>query len=281
MKNFPTVKRIFASGLSVLMGVTLLTVQSCTEKSAETTNELAQKNSDTLNKNSNVVQTPRNIIYLTFDDGPNRGTKNLLRIVDKRKIPITAFVIARHVYNSVDQRQDFEALKRDTLIELANHSYTHANNKYKAFYRNPEKVTADFTRAADSLRFSNKYARTPGRNIWRTVNISGTDDIKSNHAADALAKSGFKLIGWDVEWRHNSKMGLEGTSSQMFEKITNIFKNDKEKTPRHLVFLTHDQFLYDEKSLNELDQLIEMLQQDGNYEFRKISQYPRINEILQ
>lgn len=281
MKNFTARTLGRVSGFAVLMSAALFFVHSCKEQNLKEATDLVPKTDVIVVEKPQAEETPRRIIYLTFDDGPNRGTKNLLKIVQKRKIPVTAFVVAQHIYDSESQKKDFEALQNDSLVELANHSFSHAENKYSEFYKNPAAVTADFKRATDSLRFPNSYVRTPGRNIWRTGNIISTDIHKSSEAADALAKSGFKIIGWDLEWKQNGRMQLDGTHKEMFEKIDSMFRNDLEKTPRHLVLLTHDQYLRDEKSFNELDHLIERLQKDGGFEFRKISQYPRINEVFQ
>ncbi len=37
------------------------------------------------------VDPDKRVIYLTFDDGPNQGTENLLKILDKRNVCATAF----------------------------------------------------------------------------------------------------------------------------------------------------------------------------------------------
>ncbi|MEF9478591.1 hypothetical protein OWR28_13595 [Chryseobacterium sp. 1B4] len=75
-------------------------------------------------------------------------------------------------------------------------------------------------------------------------------------------------------------MTLKGSHEAMIKKVDSIFLNDLEKTSRHLVFLTHDQYLRDADSINELDLFIEKLQKSNKFVFRKISQYPKINEVL-
>ena len=64
------------------------------------------------------------------------------------------------------------------------------------------------------------------------------------------------------------------------KKIDSIFYNDLEKTSRHLVLLTHDQYLRDDNSVQELDHFITKLKKSGRFQFKKISSYPKINEIL-
>nr|WP_314490591.1 polysaccharide deacetylase family protein [uncultured Chryseobacterium sp.] len=227
----------------------------------------------------NTISDKR-VIYLTFDDGPNRGTENLLKILHKRNVCGTAFLVGEHANGSKRQKDDLESLRRDRLIELANHSHTHAHNKYSTFYQNPTMVVHDFDRAKDSLKLQSRIARTPGRNIWRLNNITSTDIKTSSEAANSLKNAGYKVIGWDLEWKPNNKMQLKDNHQAMLKKVDSIFFNDLEKTSRHLVFLTHDQYLTDADSVNELDLFIEKLQKTNRFVFRKISEYPRINEVL-
>ena len=242
--------------------------------------EAKKTNPAKLTEEEEQPTSDKRIIYLTLDDGPKRGTKNLLKIIHERNIPITSFVVGKHINDSHLQEKEYKLLENDSLIELANHSYSHANNQYLKFYKNSEMVVADFNRAKDSLRIKNNYARTPGRNIWRTAHINATDIKTSKNAADTLAEVGYKLIGWDLEWKPDTKMTLKGNHQEMVKKVDSIFMNDLEKTPRHLVFLTHDQYLADDNSANELNLFIQKLQESNKFEFRKISDYPKINEIL-
>ncbi|MCU7613594.1 polysaccharide deacetylase family protein [Chryseobacterium sp. GMJ5] len=232
-----------------------------------------------------VLQTHENIsgkrvIYLTFDDGPNRGTENLLKILHQRNVCATAFIVGQHAYGSKKQRDDLELLRNDNLIELANHSYTHAHNKYTDFYKNPAMVIHDFDMAEDSLKLKDKIARTPGRNIWRLHQITSTDIKASADAANQLQSAGYQVVGWDLEWKPTDNMDLKGNHQAMLKKVDSIFFNDLEKTSRHLVFLTHDQYLADERSSNELSLFIEKLQKTNRFIFKKISEYPTVNEIM-
>lgn len=243
---------------------------------------LSSQSAKVISSKPDVPDDPnKRYIYLTFDDGPNRGTSNLLKITNKYQIPITAFVVGKHAYDSKTQSKELKELENDKLVEIANHSYTHALNRYSEFYKNPENVIHDFDRARDSVQFKNKYARTPGRNIWRTANINSTDLKSSKIAADELQRSGYTLVGWDLEWKPTNAMKLKGTHQEMAKRVDSIFFNDLEKTSRHLVFLTHDQYLQDDDSVQELDLFISGLKNSNRFEFRKISDYPNINDILE
>src|SRR5262245_3055393 len=39
-------------------------------------------------------------IYLTFDDGPNKGTRKVLHIVQQEQVPVTFFIVGEHVFAS-------------------------------------------------------------------------------------------------------------------------------------------------------------------------------------
>ncbi|MFC4687202.1 polysaccharide deacetylase family protein [Epilithonimonas pallida] len=274
-------------GTAALIVNAVFFLNSCNKKSEQVTS--SKTNSEkVVPKTAKVISTKPEIpddpnkryIYLTFDDGPNKGTENLLKIINKYQIPVTSFIVGKHAYDSKTQAKNLKELDNHELVELANHSYSHAENKYSEFYKNPEKVVHDFDRAKDSIKFKNKYARTPGRNIWRTSNINNTDIKSSKTAADELQRAGYVLVGWDLEWKPDNTMKLKGSHQQMAKRVDSIFFNDLEKTSRHLVFLTHDQYLQDDDSVKELDLFISGLQNSNRFEFRKISDYPKINDIL-
>ncbi|PKF76149.1 polysaccharide deacetylase family protein [Chryseobacterium sp. PMSZPI] len=270
-------------GMFALVSATSVLLNSCNFKN-EVNDKLSSQEHPAAERvpkmDDESVDTDKRVIYLTFDDGPNQGTENLLKILDKRNVCATAFLVGKHAYGSKKQKDDLELLKQNPLIELANHSFTHAHNKYTDFYKNADAVVRDFDVAKDSLKLTDKIARTPGRNIWRLNNINITDIKSSTAAANGLKNAGYKVIGWDLEWRPTHKMTLKGSHELMLKKVDSIFLNDLEKTSRHLVFLTHDQYLRDADSINELDLFIEKLQKSNKFVFKKISQYPKINEVL-
>ncbi|REC46116.1 polysaccharide deacetylase family protein [Chryseobacterium pennipullorum] len=274
-------------GMVALMSATSVLLNSCNfknevnERLDSEEHPAAEKVPRTdIDDHDSESDSDKRVIYLTFDDGPNQGTENLLKVLDKRNVCATAFLVGKHAYGSKKQKDDLKLLKENPLIELANHSFSHAHNKYTDYYRNAEAVVHDFDIARDSLKLYDKIARTPGRNIWRLNNINVTDIKSSTAAANGLRKAGYKVVGWDLEWRPSQKMTLKGSHEAMLKKVDSIFLNDLEKTSKHLVFLTHDQYLRDTDSINELDLFIEKLQKSNKFVFRKMSQYPKINEVL-
>ena len=221
-------------GVFAVISVTSVLLNSCTKKNEKVTEKKIPNQPSTTKIVSKIdddeVVSDKRVIYLTFDDGPNRGTENLLKILHKRNVSATAFLVGEHANGSVKQKEDLDILRKDNLIELANHSQTHAHNKYSDFYKNPVAVVEDFDRAKESLNLKNTIARTPGRNIWRLNNITSTDIKSSNEAANSLQKAGYKVIGWDLEWKPTNKMELKGKHQAMLKKVDSIFFNDLEKT---------------------------------------------------
>lgn len=219
-------------------------------------------------------------IYLTFDDGPNKGTRKVLGIVQQEQVPVTFFLIGEHVFASTSQRATWDSLRVAESIELCNHSHTHAwNNRYNKFYEQPDSVVNDFKRCHDSLDLTNTISRTPGRNIWRVDTLSYTDLKRSAAAADSLQQAGFTIIGWDLEWHYDHKsFTLKNKSDELLLQIDSLFAWNKTRIPEHLVVLAHDQVYDDSNDSAELHQLIKKLKARDDYELLVTSKYPGVKQ---
>lgn len=221
------------------------------------------------------VKKKKKKIYLTFDDGPNKGTRNVLDIVKDEKIPVTFFIVGEHVYASVNQNITWDSLLATQGIDLCNHSYSHADGKYEKFYQSPDSVISDFQRAQDSLQLTNNIVRTPGRNMWRMDSIQFTDLKKSKAAVDSLQKAGFTVMGWDLEWHYDHKdLSVKNTADDVIRQIDSVFSNKKTKSTDHLVLLAHDQVYQKSKDSIELRQLIQKLKMKDEYELSLATSYP-------
>jgi peptidoglycan-N-acetylglucosamine deacetylase len=244
-------------------------------------NFIAKK--DTLAKVDNskpaAKKKKKKTIYLTFDDGPCKGSKIVLSILKQEQIPATLFIIGEHVYGSKAQLAIYDSLKESSLIEIANHSYTHAfENKFYKFYNAPDSATKDFERCADSLRFTSNIIRTPGRNIWRTENVHSTDLKASSAAADSLRSKGFIAVGWDVEWHFNATQRIVEDDSEMLRNIDSAFARNETKTKNHLVLLTHDRTFAKPEDSAKLHRFIAALKVKDEYDFEMVSEYPGLTK---
>ena len=220
-------------------------------------------------------------IYLTFDDGPNKGTRTVMNIVKKEQVPVTFFVIGEHTEASKFQKMLWDSLQvlDDTLVELCNHSYTHAwHNRFDKFYEYPDSVVKDFKLCHDSLQLQNNIVRTPGRNSWRIDTLQCTDLRKSIVAIDSLQNAGFIVVGWDLEWHYDPKtLTLRGKDDELLVEIDSLFSKGKTKNPSHLIILAHDQVYADPEDSAELHRFIKKLKLRGEYELELVSRYPGVN----
>ena len=223
------------------------------------------------------ISIARKKIYITFDDGPNKGTRNVLQAVKEDNIPASFFIVGEHVFDSPKQTQTWELLKVDSTIELCNHSYTHAHNRYTSFYNKPSGVVADFQRSQQALQFSNNIARMPGRNAWRIDTIDHTDIYESSAAIDSLHAAGFSIMGWDIEWMFDHKTLAPDTAIDlMLRRIDNLLLAEKTKTPGHLVLLAHDQAFQTEEAVQLLHLVLQSLKNNPEYELVLASKYPGV-----
>jgi peptidoglycan/xylan/chitin deacetylase (PgdA/CDA1 family) len=224
------------------------------------------------------VKKKKKKIYLTFDDGPNKGTPKVLHIIEEEKVPASFFLVGEHAEGSPTQRATFDSLEAED-VDLCNHSYSHAHNRYEAFYSDPEEVVNDFKRCRDSLKFNNDIARTPGRNCWRIDSLQYTDLKRSKAAVDSLQQAGFTLIGWDLEWHYDPKtFTVSNSADELITQIDSVFEHNKTRTISHLVLLAHDQVYTKPEDSAELHMLVKKLKDNLSYELAPISEYPGVKK---
>lgn len=181
-----------------------------------------------------IIKPPvtRKRIYLTFDDGPNKGTLHVLNAVKQEAIPVSFFIVGKHVFDSPEQKATWELLKADTAIELCNHSFSHAANRYTRFYESPAGVINDFDKSREKLQFSNSVARMPGRNAWRIGKLRGTDIKESKAAIDSVSEAGYQVMGWDIEWQFDHKtLNPDPDTALLLRRIYNMLESGNTKTP--------------------------------------------------
>ncbi|MDE3247355.1 MAG: polysaccharide deacetylase family protein [Bacteroidota bacterium] len=228
-------------------------------------------------KSKPPVKKKKKKIFLTFDDGPNHGTPKVLHIMQEEAVPVSFFIVGEHVFASSGQQQIWDSLKMAQQIELCNHSFSHANNRYADYYSRPDSVVSDFKRSQDSLQLDNNICRTPGRNTWRIDTLQFTDLSKSKAAVDSLQKAGFAIMGWDLEWHFNPKdMSLANTADDLLRQIDSVFAQHRTRVPEHLVLLAHDQVYTDANDSIELHNFIRLLKLRDDYELELVSNYPGI-----
>jgi peptidoglycan/xylan/chitin deacetylase (PgdA/CDA1 family) len=214
-------------------------------------------------------------IYLTFDDGPLHGSENIDSVILGERLKISVFLVGEHAEKSKQVGKYYKLYEQNPFVEVYNHSFTHANDKYALFYSNPSNVLADIERNEKLLNLRYKIVRLPGKNMWRIGDKKRDDGVSGSAAANLLAKNGYKLYGWDLEWQHNSKTAAPIQSvEEMTKEIENRLETGNTFTKDHIVILIHDEMFQKKWEESELKQLIEKLRQHPNYVFEHIRFYP-------
>lgn len=277
-------KPLSFSAYFLLIPVFLLLLISCKEKTPAGPKTISA--SDSLAQLRQVKKTADSLaslnrkkkkIYLTFDDGPNKGTRNVLRVINEEQAPASFFIVGQHTLDTRQQKETLEMLKADTLIELCNHSFSHARNRYTSFYADPAGVISDFSKSEELLGFKNNIARMPGRNAWRIDSIDHTDIYESKAAIDSLQQAGYAIMGWDIEWTFDHKtLAPDADTALLLRRIYNMLEAGKTKTPGHLILLAHDQAFQQEEYVAGLRHIVSQLKNNPEYELLVASKYPGV-----
>lgn len=120
-------------------------------------------------------------IALTFDDGPNERTAELLEVLGKLKVPATFFIVG---FRAEAQPQLIKKMVSDGH-EIENHTYTHPNLTTLS----AEQVESELSKCSGVIRAltgkQSRFFRPPGGHA---------DEV----TAKAAAKQGFTGVFWTI-----------------------------------------------------------------------------------
>lgn len=280
----------------VFAAITLFSLYSCKQEHAEnflqqinintdstnSINTLIEKDSivqDSLISDKIAIQNPidstKKYIYLTFDDGPYKGSRHINQITKDEDIKATVFIVGMNAYTK-DLKQLINDYKANDLIEIANHTYSHANrNRFKHYYTNPEDVLNDVNKNDTFFSLKSRFVRLPGRNTWRVGKLTKNDfDNGSKASSNLLADNQYYILGWDYEWNKINKKHPLDNPEIIYKGIMNRFDKNLTLTKNHLVLLMHDDMFDKEADAEKLRELVKMLKNDPDIIFEKASNYP-------
>lgn len=155
-------------------------------------------------------------VALSFDDGPGSNSKDILKILDKKDIKATFFLLG----TSVAKRPK---LVKEIYIkghELANHTYNHINFfKYNEEDKS-EKIKDELLQCQDLIKditgFRTKLVRFP-------------NGYSKEDALDIAKESNYKVVNWTFGMDWDKDLSQE-------EMLELYFENTKPGT----IFLMHD-----------------------------------------
>ncbi|WML24849.1 polysaccharide deacetylase family protein [Neobacillus sp. OS1-33] len=143
------------------------------------------------------------IVYLTFDDGPNRYTPKILDILKKKKAHATFFLIEGNIKRNPKTVQ--RMIKEGNYPAL--HSVSH--DVHKLYRGSSNNVAIEMEKTRQTLlrvsKFNSRLTRAP----------YGSKPYMKKPLRDALAKRGFKMWDWDVDtldWKYNRTRPTQITS---------------------------------------------------------------------
>ena len=194
------------------------------------------------------------VVYLTFDDGPNKAnTEKILQILKEENIHATFFLTGQNVRLYPDVVK--EIYQSGNAIGV--HSYTH---DYKKIYASPQAYIDELlqtdTLIYNAIGVRPVISRAPG----------GTQGHFTPAFWQAIQDIGYIEVGW------NALTGdADGTGKTAEKEIANV-KNQMALRPylhSHLVILMHDASGH-EATVEALPTIISMLKEQG-YTFRVVT----------
>lgn len=132
-------------------------------------------------------------IYFTVDDGPSSYSDDIVNLAKDKNVKMTVFLVGVNMkYKAFDK--EFAEYRNTPLIEMCNHSYSHANNRYERFYGNPDGVLMDFYKNIVTLNLTNSIARFPGSPAWMLNGRQKNVQSSRKKAATLLKDKGFRFL---------------------------------------------------------------------------------------
>lgn len=227
-----------------------------------------------------TYDSTKKYIYLTFDDGPQQGTVNCFNLCRSEGVKASFFMVGIHADMKSDGHQIVNQIRSAYPQSLlANHSFTHARNKYFDFYRHPRAAAADFFLSQKTLQVPYLIARLPGNRSWvRQGELKACSLVRP--VAQLLDSAGYNVIGWDLEWDFNRKSAqLLQSAEKLARDVDSAFARFNTHVPRHLVILTHDRMFRRPADTDSLVKFIQILKKNPNYVFETVDHYPGLKKL--
>jgi peptidoglycan/xylan/chitin deacetylase (PgdA/CDA1 family) len=254
-----------------------LVMNSVTNKSQDKlTNKLAQQIQQHTKANDSLTQ----FVYLTFDDGPQKGTVACMEVCKQKSVKATFFMVGLHAQQKSDGKQIVAQIKQSyPQFLLANHSFTHAKEGYRSFYKQHEQTQHDFYKAQVFLSVPFTIIRLPGNNVWITEKITKTNR-QTLGVTQLLDSAGYNIIGWDAEWHFKKKTSNPVQSAEeMAWEIKKMLAKNKTRTPKHCMVLTHDRMFKEPAFADSLARMIDILKTNEHIVFETCDNYPGLKPL--
>ena len=239
---------------------TVPTVTTTSESTTEATTQSTAPASPTDQTQTSRTweQVPKNkkIAYLTFDDGPSKNTKKILKILDQYDVKATFFVIGKKNLDS-----EYKAIA-ESGNTIALHSYTHS---YSVIYKSEKGYFDDLQKISDKVfeltGVRSQVVRFPGGSS-NTVHKKYCKGIMPK-LEKALEEKGYVYHDWNVD------SGDATGSNVAVDKLLRNIKNDI-GSKNVIDILMHDTGDSKNTTVEALPKIIEYLKEKG-FEMRTLT----------
>ena len=192
------------------------------------------------------IEVDKKTIYITFDDGPNKNTPEILDLLSKYNMKATFFVLEDRItsYPDIINRM----IKEGHSIGLHGQSHEKA-----VFYSSECSALNEINNTRNTLRnltgYDTKLVRVP----------YGSKPYLTKNQYNNLVKSGYNLWDWSID----------STDTHKNATISSIISNTKNSLDKckNSVLLFHDK----QTTVKALPSILEYLK-NNNYEIKSISQ---------
>lgn len=204
------------------------------------------------------IEENKNVIYLTFDDGPSTDiTPKILDILKEENVKATFFVLD---YSVGSKREELVKREIEEGHAIGLHGVSH---KYKEIYKSLEEGISNFTNLNQKIKettgVDTKIMRFPGGS---SNTVSRFNKGIMTALSSAMLERGYKYYDWNVA---SGDSGDVKTREAVYENVTKGFKKD-----RINMVLMHD-FSGNKKTLEALRDIIRFGKENG-YTFEKITE---------
>lgn len=190
------------------------------------------------------IPSDKPIVYLTFDDGPNRNTSIHLQTLKEYNVKGTFFFTGLGIQNN-------PSLTRQTFEEghyLGLHSMTHEKNKV---YASSSSFMKEMKDQADLLKKLTGHTSTLVRAPY------GSYPYVTPSMRGLMKNEGYKMWDWDVDtvdWKIT-----EANYMQIVKNVQTGVEKARLAKDKHIVVLLHDRV----QTSKALPRIIEWLQKEG------------------
>lgn len=280
---FFSVKKMLVVYLSALLLISGCSARPDEKATPTYPAKTSPETAENLPASADTVPAPDTLhwyVYLTFDDGPQHGTSNCIDVCRAEQAKASFFMVGMHAEKWQAGRLQVDTIRQSMpQFLLANHSYSHARNRYRYFYQHPDSALVDFEQAEKILQPNYRIARLPGNNAWSIQHHERSHHLVASvlHKLDSI---GYDVIGWDLEWnfRHTNSRPVQ-VPDTLAARTLQLLREGKTRVPRHLVLLTHDRMFAKPEDAASLQRYIQLLKAEPGMVFETIDHYPGVAKV--